>query len=135
VEASAKAPLNDLESGVGTGEWDYAIGGTAALAVLGAFVFLDAAYWRYGDLPEIELQDGLSLGAGIGVPVSRRVWISAMASRSSRILATTEPPSSVAAGVSFQAGGVGWSLMAGTGLSESAGGLSVSVGWRVPLYR
>ncbi len=132
--SSVKVPLNDLDSGVGTGEWDYGIGASTALAVAGVFVFADATYWHYGDLAELALQDGVTLGGGLAVPVSSRVWISAMGSRSNRIIATAEPASSVSAGISYRtAGGTSWSILAGTGLSETAAGVVVSLGWRVDL--
>lgn len=134
VVASVKVPLNGLDSGVGTGEWDWGAGAAATVAIGPVFAFTDLTYWWYGDLPGLELQDGISAAAGLGVPISRRVWASAMASRSNRILATAEPASSLSVGLSVATGtGTSWTLLAGSGLSETSAGFNVSLGWRLAL--
>jgi hypothetical protein len=130
LTASVKAPVSDLDSGVGTGEWDYAAGGAVALGVGRVLGFVDLSYWWYGDLPELELRDGLGWGAGIGIPLSRALRASALATGSNRVIATADAAStaSVALGYLTRSGTL-LSLAVGTGLTETAPDLTLSVGW------
>lgn len=136
LTASAKAPLNGLESGVGTGEWDYGAGASAAVAMGPVVGFLDATYWWYGDLAGLELRDGASWALGLGAPMARSVWVSAMATRGNRVIESAEAAATVSVGISYQATRSGLlSLLAGAGLTETAADFSVSVGWRQVLMR
>ena len=74
LTGSVKPPLATVESGVGTGEWDYAAGLTAAASAGPALMlFADVAYWWYGDMADLPLRDGLAWGGGIGGSLSPRV--------------------------------------------------------------
>ncbi|MEN8145233.1 MAG: hypothetical protein ABFS14_09810, partial [Gemmatimonadota bacterium] len=68
INAFAKAPLTDLDSGVGSGEWDYGLGSSIALGAGRSLLFVDVSYWWFGDLSDLELTDGLSYAAGVSVP-------------------------------------------------------------------
>ena len=128
-----KAPLRGLESGVGTGRWDVGAGGSAALGRGRTWVFLDAAYWWFGDLPELELRDGPSWAVGVA-----RLWgttsVLATMSGSGRIVSTARAPLSASVGVSrFLPGGRSMSGGVTAGLSEASPDLSIYVGWSVGL--
>lgn len=136
VDGRASVPINDLDSGVGTGEWDYALGASAVFGVRRVLFFGDASYWWFGDLPELELQDGLSYGVGLGVPLwEGRASALFTFSGMTETIATVTPPRSL--GVSM-----GWSvrdrgfltLGAGAGLSESSSDFFAQLGWSVRLW-
>jgi hypothetical protein len=131
VRASAKVPLNDLDSGVGTGEWDYGVSASGVVGLGPAIGLVDVSYWWYGDLPLLELRDGPSWGAGLALPISRSVWASGLVSGTTRIVETAEAPLSFSLGLSYSRPGFGsLSLLAGAGLSETAPDFTASVGWR-----
>lgn len=136
VTAGMKVPVTDLESGVGTGEWDRTVGLAMAVAAGPALVFVDAGYWWYGDLDELELQDGLGGSVAVSVPVSSSVWLSGSVMGSNRVIATAAPARTAALGVSYQmTNGTNLSVLAGAGLSESSPDAFVSFGWRLNLRR
>ena len=126
-----KAPVNDLDSGVGTGEWDYAVGGAAAAAMGRVLIFVDVGWWWYGDLDELELRDGLGWGAGPGLPLTERVWLSAMATAMNRVIESADAARSASVGLSYRVGGAGTvSATAGVGLTETSPDYTLSLGWR-----
>jgi len=135
VQASAKAPLSDLDSGVGTGEWDVGTGASAFVDLGGTYLFVDAAYWWYGDLPDLALSDGLSYGVGISRPVMDArgsVMLSFFGAASP--ISTMDDPASLGLGGGYSfspgrtvSGGVAF------GLSESTPDVSVYVGWSLKL--
>lgn len=136
LTAAAKAPVNGLESGVGTGEWDWSVGGTTALAIGPVVAVLDGAYWWYGDLPELALNDGFSWGVGLGLPVSRGLWLSGSTTGTNSIIGSAQPARTVSGTLLYAtspAGGV--SVTLGAGLTETAADYSISIGWRHTLLR
>jgi hypothetical protein len=131
LTASAKPPINDLESGVGTGEWDVGAGGATVLGIGRVLAFVDVNYWRYGDLPELELHDGVSWAGGLAVPVTRALSATVFAAGTNRIIATADRALSVSVGLSYRASGASsGSVAAGGGLSETAADVVASLGWR-----
>ena len=131
AQASTKAPLRDLDSGVGTGEWDFGASGSAFASVGSTYVFVDVGYWWYGDMPDLELVDGLTYGAGVS-----RTFLdgkgSVMASflGATAAIETMDRPASV--GLSFgYIPELGRSFSTGLtlGLSESSPDISVYAGW------
>lgn len=131
ITASAKPPFNDLESGVGTGEWDVGAGVATVLGIGRVLAFVDAMYWRYGDLPELELRDGVSWAGGLAVPLTRALSATMFAAGTNRIIATADPALTVSLGFSYRVSdSVSGSVSAGGGLSETAADVIASVGWR-----
>ncbi len=136
LNVSAKAPLNDVTSGVGTGRWDIGAGGTIVTGVGRLLAIVDVSYWRYGDLAELELRDGVSWGASLGLPVSRSVSLTAMAIGSNRIIQTAEPARAVSMGVLYRLSPRSSLFMsAGRGLSETSPDMTLSFGWWQSLKR
>jgi len=131
ARVSTKAPLRDVASGVGTGEWDFGAGGTAFAALGGTFVFADVAYWWYGDMPELELADGLTYGVGISRAfLEGRASIMASFLGAAATIETMESPASVGLGVGYiPRPGRSFSAGLALGLSESSPDLSVYAGW------
>jgi hypothetical protein len=131
----AKAPVADVESGVGTGEWD--VGGGASLGLGGAatFLFADLSYWVNGDLPDLPLRNTLNYAVTVGRWLGTGRWsVSASLLGATEMIDGVDAPISVGVGLAYSAA-AGRMLNAGvgTGLTESAADLSAYLGWRVPL--
>jgi len=129
----AKIPLTDLDSGVGSGEWDYALGGTLTGGAASFLFFASGSYWWLGDLPDLELADALSYAFGVsraafGGDGSVLVTLSGL----SRAIASAEPPVSTGVSVSHSVGSRGFlSAGVGVGLTESASSFSATLGWSI----
>ena len=130
-QISAKAPVRGIDSGVGTGEWDVGLGGSAFASIGATFLFVDLAHWWFGDLPDLELRDGLTYGVGLS-----RALFGSKASMmlsylgASPLIESMERPGSLGLGLSYSPK-VGRSLSGGVsaGLSESSPELSGYFGW------
>jgi hypothetical protein len=135
LSLGAKAPLRGLESGVGTGEWDVGAGASVAMGVGSTWFFLDGAHWWFGDLPELELRDGVLYSAGVSRLFGESgTSVLASISGSSRIVPTAAAPLSVSVGLSrFLDRGRSLSLGLTAGLSEASPDLSAYFGWSLPL--
>lgn len=131
VTGSVKPPLADLDSGIGTGQWDAGLGASMAFGLGRTLVFTDLAWWSYGDLPDLELQDGLSWSAAVGRPLGERTTGMIGVWGGNRIIATADPPLTLSALLSRRLGdhsSVGLSI--GSGLTESAQDLSLALSFR-----
>lgn len=135
LRGQMKAPLADVDSGVGSGEWDFGAGGSLAIGAGRALLFLDATYWWLGDMADLELEDYVDYGAGLGVPLGDRWSALASFAGASRIIDGVDPPASVS--VSFArrlAAGGSLNAGVGIGLTESAADVSVFLGWGFRLF-
>jgi hypothetical protein len=135
VSVGAKAPLADVAGGLSSGEWDVGLGGSAVLGLGRVLVLADASYWWIGDMPELELRDGLSYAVGVSTPVfSGRGSLMGMVSGLSKMIETMEPPVTVSASLGRSVGDRSLvSATAGFGLTESAADLYFAVGWSIRL--
>lgn len=133
----AKAPVADVESGVGTGEWDVGGGASLGLGSDASFLCADLSYWVNGDLPDLPLNNTLNYAVTIGRWLGSRRWsVSASVQGATEVIDGVEAPVSVGAGVAYStAGGRMLNAGVGTGLTESAADLSMYVGWRTSLGR
>lgn len=130
VSAGVKVPVTDVESGVGTGEWDWTAGVAVALAAGPALVFADAGYWWYGDMADLALRDGVSLSLGVAVPVSPSVWLSGSFMGTNRVIGTAAPMRTASLGASYRVTDrTGVSVTMGAGVSETSPDWFMSVGW------
>lgn len=131
----AKVPIRSVESGVGTGAWDVGAGASLALGLGSVWMFADAGYWWFGDMPDLELSDAVSYSLGLSRLVAGgRMSILANVSGSSRIVPTADPPLSASLGLSrFFTRGSSLSVGLSAGLTESASDVSAYVGWSLPL--
>lgn len=135
VEGLVKVPVSGLESGVGSGEWDVGAGLGLGVSAGRALILGSATYWWLGDLPVLELKDGVSYAVSVGAPVGGSdlaVLVSLLGS--TEVIAGLTAPVSVGAGLSF---GLGERLRvnasASLGLTESAADVSTAVGWNTRL--
>jgi hypothetical protein len=135
VSVGAKAPVRGADSGVGTGAWDVGAGASAAFGVGTTWLFLDGAYWWFGDMPDLELRDGLMYSVGLSRLLSNgKTSILAGVSGGNRIVPTAEAPLSASFGMSrFLDGGRTLSLGVSVGLSEASSDFSSYLGWSLPL--
>lgn len=134
---SAKAPVRTVESGIGTGEWDFGVGGGTSIAAGSLLVLLDGTWWRLGDLPDLELKDVFSYSAAVGGLLGDgSVGWTASLTGSTTMIEYVEAPVSVGGDVFFWSD-AGSSLRAGLrfGLTESAADVAGTLGWAVPLTR
>ena len=134
ITAAARAPIRSIDSGVGTGEWDVGGGASLALGFGRVLVFGDASYWRYGDLPDMELIDGMSYAAAVGFPIGSESSLMASYSGSERIIGTVDPYAMLTISGSRNVGEAkALTAGVGIGLSEASPHVSVFMGWRFGL--
>lgn len=137
LTGAVKPPLATVESGVGTGEWDYAAGISAALgAGRSVLLFADVAYWWYGDMSELELRNGLGFGAGFGATLSPNVSALLAFSGSQSLIDDVDAPMSLAGSLNIRLmDRARLSLGASAGLTEATPDFTAFVGWSVGLRR
>ncbi|MDY7093009.1 MAG: hypothetical protein SX243_08565 [Acidobacteriota bacterium] len=138
VYGAVKPPLADEDSGFGTGEWDYGAGLTLANRLGRSLLLADLGYWVYGDLPDLELEDGLSYSLGLG-----RSWAEGRYSALASIFGATEIIDGAEAplqasltlnrslGAGTKAAARSLSLTVGAGLSDASPDFSIAAGWRI----
>lgn len=135
LTADLKAPLADMNSGFGTGEWDYSAGFSLAKTVGRSFVFVDVAYWVLGDLPDLVLHDAVAYGIAFGRPLAAGKYAVLISlSGYSRILEDTDPPAQVGIAISHRlSSSVSLSGNVALGVTESTPDVSASLGWQIGL--
>ncbi len=135
LTVGTKAPLADVESGLSSGEWDVGVGGSVVLGLGRALLLANASYWWIGDMPELELRDGVSYALGVSTPVfSGRGSLMGMVSGLSKLIETMEPPVTLTASLGGSVGSRSLvSATAGVGLTESASDVYVALGWSIRL--
>jgi hypothetical protein len=131
--SSTKIPLADVETGISSGAWDLGAGASAIFAVGPTLVLADLSYWWIGDMPDLELNDGLSYALAVSAPVfAGRGSVMGLISGLSQTIDTMDPPITVTASLSRSFGTRGFgSASLGVGLTESAPDLYVSAGWSI----
>jgi len=130
----AKAPVATVESGVGTGAWDYGAGASLTLGAGETLLFADATWWVLGDMPDLVLEDALFYSGAVGRRLGRDWSMLASVAASTRIVASVDPPVSVGLSLSRGVGRrASFSAGASVGLSESASSIAVNLGWSTNL--
>lgn len=135
AHALAKAPVADVESGIGTGEWDYGAGATLALGGDRTFVLADASYWVVGDMPDLPLRNTLTYGLSVGRALGSGRWsVTGSLMGATAMIESADPPVSLGLGVAHSSGSArGFTAGVSVGLTESAADVSSYVGWRFRL--
>ena len=135
LKGGVKLPLADSEQGFGTGQWDYGAGISVSKRFRSTFVFLDLEYWVLGDLPDLDLEDGLHYGASVGYlfPGGRLSGLLSL-SGAIRVIGSADPPAYAGLGLSYLwDSGIGLTLGSSLGLTESSVDVQASLGWNLPL--
>ncbi|MBU1651261.1 transporter [bacterium] len=135
ITAGAKIPIATANSGFGTGEWDYGIGGSLARSIEYWMFIVDASYWVLGDPPDFELQDTFlySFSAGRYFPQHRFGMIGTI-SGTSVTNSDFDPGLSLGVGVNYSISND--RTLSGTinlGLTETSPDIAISLGWRFGL--
>ena len=133
VAGSVKLPVVDAATGRGSGEADYAGGGTVFKTFAGASVFGDVLFWKYGDPEGMDFEDMLSYSVGVGRVLGGGQW-STMISLSgfSRGLAGAAAPLQLNVAVLTLPGRFqSLAVTGGVGLNDTSGGLSIGTSWRI----
>jgi len=127
----AKAPVASLESGFGTGEWDYGVGVALSKRLGGVILFADVNYWTLGDLAELDIKSPwvYSVSAGLPFAAGKSALLVSYFGMT-EIIEGVAPPSSMGLGLSFKVGPKTSLTLSGSfGLSEASPDFAASVGW------
>jgi hypothetical protein len=136
VNAFAKAPLADVDAGIGTGEWDYGLGAMLGVGKGRTYVFANATYWILGDMPALPLRNVINYGASVGRTLDSGGRWSLLGSftGATTMFDGTGPPVSAGIGLGYLGdNGQGINLGVSVGLSESSPDATSYLGWRIPL--
>lgn len=126
-----KPPVASVESGVGTGQWDFGAGTTFVLGSGSTLLFGDLGYWSYGDLTELELEDGFTYAGGFTRPfLGSKASLMLSIAGAQALIRSAESPLTAAIGLgySFENGRMA-NVSLAAGLSETSPDLSVTIGW------
>ena len=127
----AKIPLNDTTSN-GTGKWD--VGGSLSLShgvSNNVLLSTDFSYWRFGDLPELDLRDGLMGSASVAYLGSSGWGGSATVMAARSVVEGFANSYMVSASLTRLAGFGAISMNLAAGLSEMAPDFTAGVSWRM----
>jgi hypothetical protein len=135
LQASAKPPLRSLESGVGTGQWDFGGGASLVGGVGRTLVLLDGSYWSFGDLPDLELAGSFLYSVGVSRAVmDARGSVLVSLYGATSIMETVDAPLSAGAAFFYSVSeGRSVTASANVGLSEASPDFAFSIGWGVRL--
>ena len=131
--ATVKVPVADTST-FGTGEWD--VGFNAGVShALGERLLLgvDLAYWRLGDLDDLELRDPVYGTASLGYLGAGGWGGTVLASGGTAVLDGYDPPFSLGAGVHRFRDGRSLSALATIGLTETAPDFTLGLLWGIRL--
>lgn len=135
IGAAVKAPAADTAT-FGTGQWDAGVTAGMSRALGGRLLAgLDLAYWRLGDLEELELRDPLYATASLGYLGSGGWGGTLLVSGGTTVLQGYDPPITLGAGLHRLAGAQSWSLLSTVGLTETAPDFALGVRWETRLSR
>jgi hypothetical protein len=128
--AAAKAPLADEDEGLSTGEWDCGAGLAFAAGIGRGELLGELGWWRFGDLPDLEIDDSAVLWLAYGRPLGGDWSWRLSASAWSQGFDGADAPAE--AGFSLRrhlAGGGRLSATVGAGLTDTAPDLRFALGW------
>lgn len=128
--AAAKAPLADEEEGLSTGEWDYGVGLAFETEVGRGEVLGELGWWRFGDLPDFEIDDSAVLWLAYGRPLGGDWSWRLSASGWSNGFDGADAPAEAAFSLRRRLSGGGrLSATVGAGLTDTAPDLRFALGW------
>ena len=135
IMGDLKIPLADPSQGFGTGEWDGGLGTAFSQRFSSWFVMLNAMYWWFGDMPDLELKDAFSYGAGIGKSIDAGNWmVLGTFSGMTRIIADADPPINAGMGITYSINPKNsLSTNATIGFNDSSADFTLGFGWQFRL--
>jgi hypothetical protein len=129
-----KIPVTDTST-FGTGQWDAGAFLSVSRSV-GRRLFLgvDVAYWRLGDLPDLELRDPVSGTVSLGYADASGWGGSLVGSAATAVVEEFDGPASIGAALTrVSSGRSSWSLLSLVGLTETSPDVTVGLSWSVRL--
>ncbi|MCG2587317.1 hypothetical protein [Rhodohalobacter sulfatireducens] len=136
ITTGVKFPVASPSKGFGTGAWDAGAGFSFSQRIRDFFLLGDVSYWNYGDMNELELNNVVSYGAGIGHKSPYTNWIVNGSFRgSTAIINDIDPPMSINLGAAYTyPDSRSFHVLLLFGLTESAPDFSAGVGWNLILF-
>lgn len=133
LTSAAKIPFAEPDMGFGTGEWDFSVGASFVSRTQNWFWNANAAYWYFGDLPELVLKEALSYGIGVGRSfVSHTLMTFLTFQGMTKVIGGTEAPLSTGVGLSYKVGpNATLSTNMAIGISEAMPDYSLGIGWNI----
>jgi hypothetical protein len=129
-----KFPISTPSSGYGTGAWDSGTGFSLSQSLGYTWmVFADATWWWLGDMEDLNLNNSLAYGVGVGKIFTETGWlVNASLSGFTTIVDNYDPPLTLTFGTGYKADtNIFLNATTGFGLSESSPGFSAGFGWSV----
>lgn len=133
LSVAAKPAMVDAPTGRGSGRSDYAIGGTAFSTARRTSLMADVLYWKYGDPPDLDVQNALSFSVGAAQVLGRGRW-SALASISGFTAGADDMPAPLSLNVgmlTLVSGRQSLAVSASIGLTEGSSDFAIGTSWRV----
>ena len=132
LTGAVKPAIASVNSGFGTGRWDYAAGATVTSARQGVLWSADVAYWLLGDVPGLAFRNPLAYAVSAGrVNRSGRYGFLTSVSGTTPILNGVPGAVTVSGGATYHASPSGLlSITASAGITSSAPAMTLAVGWR-----
>lgn len=137
INASIKFPFADPEKGFGTGAWDIGIGGSVSHRFNTWYMTGNVAYWHFGDMSDLELNNSLSYGMGLGRTFSGGDWMVLGALNGmTTIIDDINPPLVAGMSISYRINSrTNLNTGISVGLSESSSDIMVGAGWQINLWK
>lgn len=128
-----KVPVTDTTR-YGTGQWDF--GASIALSQMVGFSTLlaaDFSYWHFGDLPDLDLRDGMMGSASVAY-LGRSGWgASAVVAGARSVIEGFDGALSVGGGITRVGRRATLSFNISVGLTETSPDVLAGIGWRLAI--
>lgn len=136
ITAGIKIPVASPSKGFGTGALDAGAGFSLSQRIRDFFLLGDISYWSYGDMDDLDLNNVVSYGAGIGHKSPYTNWIVNGSFRASTaFIEDIDPPMSINLGAAYTyPDSRSFHVLLLFGLTESAPDFSAGIGWNLILF-
>ena len=131
LNSMLKVPLASPSSGFGSGSWDFGFG-ISLLQPIGTWIsFADVMYLWMGDMEELELNNPLTYGIGLGRGFKEGRWLMSISLNGmTRWIDEYDPPVNVGIGITYSISShITLSTSVSAGFTETSPDLSLGAGW------
>ena len=135
IHTGLKLSVADPVNGFGTGATDASLGASVSQRLHKTFLFGEIHYWWIGDMEDLELNNSLSYGIGIGQSFTPGKWLlTGSVQGSTPIIDDFDPPMYLNLGAGYlYSGNMTFNGLITFGLSESSSDFSIGIGWDIKL--
>lgn len=135
LNASLKFPFTGPARGFGTGAWDFGIGSSFTQRLGPWFLMGNLMYWRFGDMPDLELQNSWGYGLAIARMIAQERWrVTVSFTGMTEIIEGIAPSQSIGLALGHRVGErTELGVQAYLGLSESSSDVAFGVDWNIRL--